>query len=124
MSSFGEADRVLRPAGDVVVAQDVRPVERDAEPLGQVFHQLGGGLVHRARVPGVPVDRETLLLDADGVLVEGLVPGVPGDVPDRHHLDNLSIREHFVVRAGEVGRIVEKSQRVVSPVNSLSCRVM
>src|SRR5207237_2116281 len=91
-------DLVLGRPGNLVVADDVLPVQRDVETPGEVPHQAGRGPVEDLGVPGGSLDGETLVLDADRVGVNVPVAGVPGDVARRDHLGHVAVRraDHVV----------------------------
>src|SRR5205823_1041460 len=64
-------DEARGRTGHVVVADDVRAVESDVVPRGEVAGESCGRLIHLVRVPGRSLDRETLVLVAARVLLVG-----------------------------------------------------
>src|SRR5690606_31031665 len=86
-------------AGHLVVADDAGAVLRDAVLVGQVAGERGRGPVHRVGEPGRVAD-PAFVLDADGAVVVGGVPGVPGHVLVAHHLGDGAVGglDHVVGR--------------------------
>ena len=104
--------RVRRPR-HLVVADDVLAVERDAVALGRVARQPRERVVQVLGEVG-RVEREALVLDADGVRVDPPVAGLPRDVVRRHHLRDEAVgRARDVVRADVVVRVLEDRERAV-----------
>jgi hypothetical protein len=95
-------------AGDLVVPDDVRAVQRHAVALGEVAHQAGGGAVHLLGVPCAALDRHPLVLDPDRVTVHVPVAGVPRHVLVAHHVHHGAVRRaDQVVAADGAGGVAE-----------------
>ncbi len=100
-------------AGDVVMAEDVRAVQRDVVPLGEVAHQPRRAAVHRLGVPGAGLRQEALVLDADGLGVDVPVARVPGDVPGPHVLGDVTVGRADRVVPAHVGGVGHQPEGLV-----------
>src|SRR5207248_2166399 len=90
----------------LVVADDVRPVERYAPPMPEVRDEL-----RRRSILGLGVGAAAdpaLVLDPDRVEVPPAITRVPGDVRHRHELDDLTApRDDEMRRAPRPGALQE-----------------
>ncbi len=99
-------------AGNLVMADDVRPVQRDAVLRRQVGDELRGGLVHRLGVPGA-LGGVALVLETDGVHVDVPVAGVPGDVLGLDVVGDVPVTRAKRVLPGDVAWVGHQPDRAV-----------
>ena len=94
------------------MADDMRTIFGDMEGIAEPAGQRRRRAVHRLGVPGAAGVRVALVLDADRVLVDGPVAGVPGGVAIDHLLRDLPVAGADVVMgAGLRGRVLEPGDR-------------